>query len=77
MKNVSDQAAIERILKAIAQDDELIRQFAMVVGVSTETFDKWIDTFQVPPMNVSVPTRRGLTATLGPLGIVIDTPLKP
>jgi hypothetical protein len=48
MKNVSDQAAIERILKAIAQDDELIRQFAMVVGVSTKTFDKWIDTVQVP-----------------------------
>lgn len=48
MKNVSDQEAIERILKAIAQDDELIRQFAKVVGVSTKTFDKWIDTVKVP-----------------------------
>ncbi len=43
MKNVSDAAAIERILGAIAQDDELIRQFAKVVGVSTKTFDRWID----------------------------------
>jgi hypothetical protein len=48
MKNVSDQAAIERILKAIAQDDELIRQFAKVVGVSTQTFSNWIDTATVP-----------------------------
>jgi hypothetical protein len=48
MKTVSDQTAIERILKTIAQDDELITQFAKVVGVSRKTFDKWIDTSQVP-----------------------------
>lgn len=48
MKNTSDQAAIERILKAIAQDDELITQFAKVVGVSRKTFDQWIDISQVP-----------------------------
>ena len=73
MKNVSDQAAIERILKAIAQDDELIRQFAKVVGVSTKTFDKWIDTCQCPepaPKKVFVTCRRGLDYEMHPINIL-------
>ncbi len=47
MRNVSDQAAIDRILRAIAQDDALIRHFSFVVGVSTQSFDNWIDTVQL------------------------------
>ncbi len=73
MKNVSDQAAIDRILKTIAQDDELIREFATVVGVSTKTFDKWIDKVKVPepaPEKLFVTCRRGLDNELNPINIL-------
>lgn len=72
MKNVSDAGAIDRILKAIAQDDELVKQFAKVVGVSKQSFDRWIDTVRVPeplPKKVFVSVRFGEDAELNPCSI--------
>jgi hypothetical protein len=72
MRNVSDQAAIESILKAIAQDDELINQFAKVVGVRKDVFDRWIDKVQVPeplPEKLFVTCRHGEDAELNPVNI--------
>ena len=72
MKDVSDTAAIERIMRAIAQDDELIRQFAKVVGVPRRTFDRWIDTMHTPeplPKAVYVTCRQAEDAELNPVSI--------
>jgi 2-methylisocitrate lyase-like PEP mutase family enzyme len=69
MKNVSDNSAIERILRAIAQDDELIRQFAKAVGVPTQTFSRWIDTAKLAevPKNLFIVCRFWLKAKNHPI----------
>lgn len=69
MKNVSDNSAIERILRAIAQDDELIRQFAKAVGVPTQTFSRWIDTVKLAevPKNLFIVCRFWLKAKNHPI----------
>lgn len=48
MKNLSDKEAIDRILKIIAGDDELIRVFAKTTGIPKPVFSRWIDKVQVP-----------------------------
>ena len=46
--NERDKAIIERILKAIAQDDMLIEQFAKVAGLPEQEFSAWVDTVKLP-----------------------------
>ncbi len=73
MKDLSDAGAIDRILKAIAQDDSLIEQFAKAVGVEESEFGDWIDSVKVPvaelPKKVFVSVRFGEDDELNPCSI--------
>ncbi len=43
----NDKAKVDAILRVIAQDDDLVEQFANAIGETVEDFDQWLDTVKL------------------------------